>query len=48
MMLLVLTTSACSTTHYAALTDETYNKLALCQRPSLSQQGWLACGGALE
>ena len=43
-IVLAMTITGCSTTHYVALSEPTYNKLLLCQRPLVLPSEWAACG----
>lgn len=44
MLALLASTSACSTTHYAALSDDLVARLARCERPTELPADWLLCG----
>jgi ketosteroid isomerase-like protein len=43
MLPLVLSISACSTTHFAALSDDTHAALTDCKRPDTLPDTWLLC-----
>lgn len=44
MVLCALIISACSTTHYVALSDDLTKRLDRCQRPEQLPPEWLVCG----
>jgi hypothetical protein len=48
MIVLALSISGCSTTHFAALSKDTHDALQECKRPSELPDTWLLCAEADE